>query len=207
MNAKSNCSSRQGAQRLDSRPDLQLDAVGDFGALPRVARDGRPLLADVAAQQLPAGAEAARDRERGVPGERAHLDRALGAHRPHDDLHQHGLVVADLHHGAVAGLLAGDLLQLDLVLIRPRRVRGGVLVDRGIGEPASSASFHGGHSTTACETHTVNRLANETSPYLRQHADNPVDWYPWGDEAFARRAPTTSRSCCRSATRRVTGAT
>jgi uncharacterized protein YyaL (SSP411 family) len=31
-----------------------------------------------------------------------------------------------------------------------------------------------------------NRLASETSPYLLQHADNPVDWYPWGDEAFAR---------------------
>ena len=31
-----------------------------------------------------------------------------------------------------------------------------------------------------------NRLADETSPYLRQHADNPVDWYPWGDEAFER---------------------
>jgi uncharacterized protein len=30
-----------------------------------------------------------------------------------------------------------------------------------------------------------NRLADETSPYLRQHADNPVDWYPWGEEAFA----------------------
>ncbi len=30
-----------------------------------------------------------------------------------------------------------------------------------------------------------NRLAGETSPYLRQHAKNPVDWYPWGDEAFA----------------------
>jgi uncharacterized protein YyaL (SSP411 family) len=29
-----------------------------------------------------------------------------------------------------------------------------------------------------------NRLARSTSPYLRQHADNPVDWYPWGDEAF-----------------------
>ena len=29
-----------------------------------------------------------------------------------------------------------------------------------------------------------NRLASETSPYLLQHADNPVDWYPWGDEAF-----------------------
>jgi hypothetical protein len=30
-----------------------------------------------------------------------------------------------------------------------------------------------------------NRLASEKSPYLLQHADNPVDWYPWGDEAFA----------------------
>ncbi len=30
----------------------------------------------------------------------------------------------------------------------------------------------------------MNRLAHETSPYLRQHADNPVDWQPWGDEAF-----------------------
>jgi uncharacterized protein YyaL (SSP411 family) len=30
-----------------------------------------------------------------------------------------------------------------------------------------------------------NLLAKETSPYLLQHADNPVDWYPWGDEAFA----------------------
>ncbi len=30
-----------------------------------------------------------------------------------------------------------------------------------------------------------NRLAHETSPYLLQHKDNPVDWYPWGDEAFA----------------------
>jgi hypothetical protein len=31
-----------------------------------------------------------------------------------------------------------------------------------------------------------NRLAAEKSPYLRQHAGNPVDWYPWGDEAFAK---------------------
>ena len=30
-----------------------------------------------------------------------------------------------------------------------------------------------------------NRLGRETSPYLRQHAGNPVDWYPWGEEAFA----------------------
>ena len=32
----------------------------------------------------------------------------------------------------------------------------------------------------------MNRLAREASPYLRQHAANPVDWYPWGDEAWAR---------------------
>ena len=32
----------------------------------------------------------------------------------------------------------------------------------------------------------MNRLESETSPYLRQHAANPVDWYPWGEEAFER---------------------
>jgi hypothetical protein len=33
---------------------------------------------------------------------------------------------------------------------------------------------------------TTNRLISETSPYLLQHAHNPVDWFPWGDEAFTR---------------------
>ena len=32
----------------------------------------------------------------------------------------------------------------------------------------------------------MNRLEHETSPYLLQHADNPVDWYPWGEEALSR---------------------
>jgi uncharacterized protein YyaL (SSP411 family) len=32
----------------------------------------------------------------------------------------------------------------------------------------------------------TNRLASEASPYLRQHAENPVDWYPWGEEALAK---------------------
>ncbi len=31
-----------------------------------------------------------------------------------------------------------------------------------------------------------NRLANSQSPYLLQHASNPVDWYPWGPEAFEK---------------------
>ena len=32
----------------------------------------------------------------------------------------------------------------------------------------------------------ANRLAGETSPYLLQHAHNPVDWHPWGEDAFAK---------------------
>lgn len=40
------------------------------------------------------------------------------------------------------------------------------------------------HQST--EPSKLNRLKDETSPYLRQHADNPVDWYPWGEEAFTR---------------------
>src|SRR6202171_19768 len=38
---------------------------------------------------------------------------------------------------------------------------------------------------SAVAQHT-NRLAQESSPYPLQHAHNPVDWYPWGDEAFAK---------------------
>ncbi len=33
---------------------------------------------------------------------------------------------------------------------------------------------------------TPNRLLNEDSPYLKQHAYNPVDWYPWSQEAFLK---------------------
>jgi uncharacterized protein YyaL (SSP411 family) len=36
------------------------------------------------------------------------------------------------------------------------------------------------------ESKYTNRLIHETSPYLLQHAHNPVDWYPWGEEAFSR---------------------
>ena len=39
--------------------------------------------------------------------------------------------------------------------------------------------------TPARSEHT-NRLAHEKSPYLLQHAHNPVEWYPWGEEAFGK---------------------
>ncbi len=44
----------------------------------------------------------------------------------------------------------------------------------------------------ARDPNQTNRLADETSPYLLQHAHNPVDWYPWGDEAL-RHARETAR--------------
>jgi uncharacterized protein len=48
---------------------------------------------------------------------------------------------------------------------------------------ASSETF--GEPAPAHPEH-ANRLAHEKSPYLLQHAHNPVDWYPWGEEAFAK---------------------
>ena len=41
-------------------------------------------------------------------------------------------------------------------------------------------------SNLRCHNRPVNRLANESSPYLLQHAQNPVNWFPWGDDAFAK---------------------
>jgi uncharacterized protein YyaL (SSP411 family) len=52
---------------------------------------------------------------------------------------------------------------------------------------ASPFSFAAGpKSSTENEPEYTNHLINEKSPYLLQHAHNPVDWYPWGEEAFAR---------------------
>ncbi len=52
-----------------------------------------------------------------------------------------------------------------------------------------------------------NRLAQETSPYLLQHAANPVDWYAWGPEALRVRGRSGGRFFFRSATPPATGAT
>ncbi len=45
--------------------------------------------------------------------------------------------------------------------------------------------MHSSHDSSNV-SHPANRLLHETSPYLQQHAYNPVDWYPWGEEALAR---------------------
>src|SRR3989338_1301130 len=43
-----------------------------------------------------------------------------------------------------------------------------------------------GLMSPTCASPSPNRLIHEKSPYLLQHAYNPVDWYPWGAEAFAK---------------------
>ena len=55
-------------------------------------------------------------------------------------------------------------------------------------KPATPNKQTTGHAadTSAHKKYPANRLAKESSPYLLLHAHNPVDWYPWGDEAFAR---------------------
>ncbi len=53
-------------------------------------------------------------------------------------------------------------------------------------EEASAANAKHAPEGDGPAHHHTNRLADETSPYLLQHAHNPVDWYPWGQEAFER---------------------
>ena len=52
-------------------------------------------------------------------------------------------------------------------------------------EPAKPRSAMPTNAATMTHAHT-NRLAREKSPYLLQHQHNPVDWYAWGEEAFAK---------------------
>src|SRR5438309_8886788 len=54
-----------------------------------------------------------------------------------------------------------------------------LLCEKLNGEELKMADIQGQHLHT-------NRLIHETSPYLLQHAHNPVDWYPWSEEAFSR---------------------
>ncbi|MDP7069805.1 MAG: DUF255 domain-containing protein [Phycisphaerales bacterium] len=61
------------------------------------------------------------------------------------------------------------------------RAAATVLAALCVAVPAADAS----EVPVAHSDHPANRLAHETSPYLLQHAHNPVHWYPWGEDAFA----------------------
>ncbi|XP_054913446.1 spermatogenesis-associated protein 20 isoform X4 [Poeciliopsis prolifica] len=67
------------------------------------------------------------------------------------------------------------------LLLRPQSVSASYLSPSVFLSMASGSS----HPPSTHPKHT-NRLANERSPYLLQHAHNPVDWYPWGHEAFEK---------------------
>jgi hypothetical protein len=60
-----------------------------------------------------------------------------------------------------------------------------VIPNQSNADPTSAGHRRSQSAATEQHEHT-NRLAHEKSPYLLQHAHNPVDWYPWGEEAFAR---------------------
>jgi uncharacterized protein YyaL (SSP411 family) len=57
------------------------------------------------------------------------------------------------------------------------------------------------------ENKKANRLAQEKSPYLLQHTYNPVDWYPWDEEAFEKAKNEVKPIFLSSVTALVTGAT
>ncbi len=67
-----------------------------------------------------------------------------------------------------------------------RRCAGTIPARQPASQRRSAADGHAQHPAppSAAATLMPNHLANETSPYLLQHADNPVDWYPWSDESL-----------------------
>jgi uncharacterized protein YyaL (SSP411 family) len=70
-----------------------------------------------------------------------------------------------------------------MICTLPRRLWAGLLLLPAALLLASPAA---GQDKPKDKPRPANRLGRESSPYLLQHAHNPVDWYPWGEEAFAR---------------------
>jgi uncharacterized protein YyaL (SSP411 family) len=82
-------------------------------------------------------------------------------------------------------LLVGGLLAIAIVVALVISMKGhgtDMMQDRGL-KPNTAAAFI---AKELAEGKKPNRLIDEKSPYLLQHAFNPVDWYPWGEEAFEK---------------------
>src|SRR3989442_277771 len=88
---------REGADGLDGGRDAERDAFGEAGAREVAARDRRPLLVQVAAEEPAVGCQAARDRDRAVAGERPDLDRAARAEHAGQEGEERALLDRDLH--------------------------------------------------------------------------------------------------------------
>ena len=141
---------------------------------PRSSRQRRP--------RAPVRACSRHDRRRaGVPRRRRRL--LPDAHDDQDPLRDGAPRFADRHPAA------DHRHRVDLrhEHHRQRRDAG----DAGRGRDRPHGARHGGHAgldqaprLVVMPKHPSNRLIDETSPYLLQHAHNPVDWYPWGPEAL-----------------------
>src|SRR5713101_934996 len=70
--------------------------------------------------------------------------------------------------------------------VQQRRGFGCLSMERGASTPGVAPAVPRCNHRAVEPRSNHNRLISETSPYLLQHAYNPVDWYPWGEEAFAR---------------------
>src|SRR4051794_38459204 len=177
------------------RPDARLgDRRGGARGVRRRQHllRARPLRRPPGAGALPdRGAPATRSRlgarpARGARGTRHHR-RALRAGWPHGcDIHRRpdALLLPALRRlrhdrGRQLGDLRGAARVLRRPLLRAPRLGG---APARVRDRCVCHARRRGHPPVA----QVNRLATETSPYLLQHRDNPVDWYPWGEEALSR---------------------
>src|SRR5581483_9019721 len=181
-----------GAPALRPRRPVRADRRVDEPGVPCAERVGAEpeLLCEAGPQAL--------HEDVGAVGERAHdlraapqveRERALaGVGRDEERA-----VAVDERRTPRARLVAAERLDLDdvraqrgeeLRAVGPR-VRGGHVDDT---EPAERRERHSRdyRHPHAGHREPINRLAGETSPYLLQHADNPGQWLPWGEEAFAR---------------------
>src|SRR5690606_12922458 len=120
-----------------------------------------------------ASANAASGRSRLVNAVRSRSVAAVGSHRS-------------------ACLDSGLRIRAGTETRRTRRKKAGATSDWSVGiSPAlpdrnlRRAATMTPPTDSTTESPRANRLARETSPYLLQHAHNPVDWFPWGDEAFS----------------------
>jgi len=85
------------------------------------------------------------------------------------------------HHGLIMVLCALLLCSLGLM---QASCKG--RAQQGTAEKPAAPDSEPRNTSTSHEKAGHNRLIHEKSPYLLQHADNPVDWYPWGEEAFEK---------------------
>jgi hypothetical protein len=98
MNAMSGLSARQQrVERLQRRCQAQINALGQARLVPVGARDGGPLVAQVATQQLPPWRQCTGHADRAVTGEGADLDDPLGAQQFDQQGHELALLRRDLH--------------------------------------------------------------------------------------------------------------